>query len=145
MWTISVLLSMGLLVWVSIADIRSRKVPVYILLSGNLAALAYQIFAGKDSVWLIIGGAGAGLLFLLISRVTREGLGYGDSWMILILGIYLGIWKLLEVLSAAFLILGIAAVICLWAGKMSRKFRLPFLPFLAAGYLYSILLEGGIL
>lgn len=144
MWTISRLISMGLLVWVSIADIRSRKIPVYILMTGNLAALAYQMFLGKDSVWLIMGGAGIGLLFLLISRVTREGLGYGDSWMILILGIYLGIWKLLEVLSAAFLILGISAVICLWAGKMSRKFRLPLLPFLAAGYLYSILTGGGV-
>ena len=74
--------------------------------------------------------------------ITREGMGYGDSWSILILGIYLGVWKLLEVLSTAFMLLGAAAVICLVGKKMSRKYRLPFLPFLAAGYLCSILAGG---
>ena len=142
MWTISRVISMGILTGASIADIHSRKIPVYILISGNLMALGYQIFIGKDNIWLILGGTGIGLLFLLISRITREGMGYGDSWSILILGIYLGVWKLLEVLSTAFMLLGAAAVICLVGKKMSRKYRLPFLPFLAAGYLCSILAGG---
>ena len=91
---------------------------------------------------MISGGIAVGALFLLVSRITREGMGYGDSWAIFILGIYLGIWKLLEALSAAFLFLGAAAVICLLIKKMSRKYKLPFVPFLAIGYLCSILTGG---
>lgn len=142
MWTMSQIICMVILVSLSAEDICFRKIPVYTLVTGNLAALGYQIFIGKGDVWLISGGIGVGLLFLAVSRVTREGMGYGDSWTILILGIYLGIWELLEVLLAAFLILGAAAVICMGVKKMSRKYKLPFIPFLAAGYLCSIFTGG---
>lgn len=142
MWKVSQCISMVLLAGLSITDIHSRRIPVIVLISGNLAALCYQIYIAKEDVFVLAGGIGVGLLFLLVSRVTREGMGYGDSWTILILGIYLGLWKLLEVLLAAFLFLGIAAVICLSLKKISRKYKLPFIPFLAAGYLCSILTGG---
>lgn len=133
---------MAALAGLSIADIHSRRIPVYILISGSLAALGYQFFIKKSDVWLMAGGIGIGVLFLLVSAVTREGMGYGDSWTILILGSYLGVWKMIEVLLTAFLFLGAAAVICLSVKKMSRKYKLPFIPFLAAGYLCSIFTEG---
>lgn len=142
MWTIGQFICMVVLAGLSIADIRSRRIPVYILISVNLAVLGYQLLIEKGDVWLIAGGIGIGVLFLLVSMVTREGMGYGDSWIILILGIYLGLWKILEVLLAAFFFLLAAAVICLSVKKMSRKYKLPFIPFLAAGYLFSILTGG---
>lgn len=126
----------------SVGDIYFRKIPVYILIACNLAAMGYQIYIGREDVWLILGGIGVGILFFLISRVTREEIGYGDSWIILILGIYLGMWRLLEVLSTAFLLLSLTAVVCLSVKRMSRKYKLPFIPFLAAGYLCSIFMEG---
>ena len=142
MWTISQIICMGVLVCLAVMDIHSRQIPVFILVLGSLAALGYQVFVGKGDIWVISGGIAVGALFLLVSSITREGMGYGDSWAIFILGIYLGIWKLLEALSAAFLFLGAAAVICLLIKKMSRKYKLPFVPFLAIGYLCSILTGG---
>ena len=88
------------------------------------------------------GGAGVGILFLLVSKVTREGFGYGDSWAILALGIYLGLWGVLDVLVGTFCFLAVAALVCLTAKKMSRKHTIPFIPFLAAGYLLSVLARG---
>ena len=142
MWKVSQCISMVLLAVLSITDIHSRRIPVIVLISGNLAVLCYQIYIAKEDVFVLAGGIGVGLLFLLVSRVTREGMGYGDSWTILILGIYLGLWKLLEVLLAAFLLLWIAAIIFLSLNKISREYNLPFIPFLAAGYLFSILTGG---
>ena len=118
MWSISQVVTIGMLSALSIGDIYSRRIPVYILVFCNLAAMGYQIFIGKEDIWLILGGIGIGILFFLVSRVTNEEIGYGDSWMILILGIYLGIWRLLEVLSAAFLFLVLAAVGCMTMKKM---------------------------
>ena len=69
-------------------DIHSRQIPVFILVLGSLAALGYQVFVGKGDIWVISGGIAVGALFLLVSRITREGMGYGDSWAIFILGIY---------------------------------------------------------
>ena len=44
----------------------------------------------------ICAGIGVGVLFLLVSKVTEEAIGYGDSVAIMILGGYLGFWKLWE-------------------------------------------------
>ena len=142
MWTISRTVSIGALAVLSVMDIHSRRIPVFVLIFGNLSMLGYQIFIGKGDIWLIAGGIGIGILFLLISRVTGEGIWYGDSWLILIMGIYLGVWKLLEALMSAFLFLGAAAAVCLALKKMSKKYKLPFIPFLTAGYLFNILVEG---
>lgn len=70
----------------------------------------------------------------MLSKWTREGLGYGDSWMILILGISLGLWDILLLLSIALICSGILAIMLLIRGKWSRKVSFPFVPFLMLGY-----------
>lgn len=138
MWTVSRMICMGVLISLSVVDIYYRKIPVDILIMGSLSALGYQIFIEKGDPWLILGGTGIGILFLLVSKITGEGIGYGDSWAILIMGVYLGIWRLLEVLAGAFLILAAVSGVGLAVKRMSRKLRIPFFPFLAAGYLISV-------
>lgn len=135
---------MGILAWISVIDLRTRKIPVSLLMILNLLVLIRQICrlsSGREDAVLIMGGMGVGAVFFLVSRVTKEGIGYGDSWMILILGIYLGVWGLLEVLSYACLLLAAASVVCLSVKKMSAGYTLPFVPFLAAGYLLQIVFE----
>lgn len=83
---------------------------------------------------LWIGGAGIGILFFFISKYTREAIGYGDSWIILLLGIYLGLWDLLWLLSIAFTVTGVLAVFLLAFRKCSRKITIPFVPFLTLAY-----------
>lgn len=50
------------------------------------------------------------MVFLLISKCTRESIGYGDSWLILLLGIQLGYLKAISVLFAASLLAGVASL-----------------------------------
>ena len=59
----------------------------------------------------------------------------GDSWMILNMGIFLGIWNLLGMLMLAFLVAAMAAGAGLWSGKWKRTTRMSFYPFLLIGYL----------
>lgn len=84
-------------------------------------------------LWL--GGAGVGILFFVVSKFTKEAIGYADSWMILLLGIYLGLWDILWLLSISLIISGIVAVILLIKFKYSRKIAFPFIPFLAIAYI----------
>jgi len=133
---------MGFLAWVSVIDLRTRRIPVVLLIVWNLQAVIYRLYqvtGGREDAALFIGGIGVGAAFFLISRVTKEGIGYGDSWMILILGIYLGVWEILEVLAGTCLLLAAASVICLTAKRMSPSVALPFAPFLAAGYLLHVI------
>lgn len=69
-----------------------------------------------------------GILFLLISKVTEEGFGYGDSLAILILGIYLGFWGLIGVLSGAFLLLVMAVSSDAMYEKDEQEKYTSFLP-----------------
>lgn len=143
MWTISQIVCIAGLTCASVADVYSRKIPVCVLVLANVAAVGYQIAVKKDDIWLIIGGIGIGILFLLLGKATHESIGYGDGWAILILGIYLGVWQLLEMLTVAFILLVVASVFCLVWKKMSRKMTIPFYPFLAAGYLVCLISGGG--
>lgn len=128
---------LGILAVVSVIDIKYKKIPMEILIAANIGALVYRLYQGENAV-LAAGGAAAGAVFLIISRVTREGVGYGDSLGILGLGIYVGLWGLLEILAGAFFLLALCAVVVLAGKKMSRKCTLPFYPFLLAAYIMWI-------
>lgn len=117
--------------------------PVWLLYVTGVSALIYQVVFSETDIWQPLGGAVIGILFLFVSRITREGIGYGDSWGILILGVYLGIWELVEVLLTAFFILAVFSAVVLTGRKMTAKCRLPFYPFLAGGYLTVLFIEGG--
>ena len=82
--------------------------------------------------WKIAKLAG---LFFLGFGAAQDGIGYGDSWMILNMGIFLGIWNLLGMLMIAFLVAAMAAGAGLWSGKWKRTTRMSFYPFLLIGYL----------
>lgn len=85
------------------------------------------------------------MLFLIISRVTEEGMGYGDSWGILVFGIYLGLWELIEVLLTAFFILAVFSAAVFIRKKLRGGYAIPFYPFLTGGYLTVMFIEGGVL
>ena len=133
---------MGILTGLSVIDIKCRKIPIGILAAADAGALIYQALFRKEDAALVFGGIAVGILMLAISRLTEESIGYGDSLGIAGLGGYLGFWKLLEVLAAAFFLLAVCGILVLTKKRMERKSALPFYPFLAVSYiLYQL---GGV-
>lgn len=149
MWTIEERVCLAVLILISMIDIRKRKIPNWVLVVSGLTAFIYQMMNQTKRVEVLLAGITCGTIFLLVSRVTKEGLGYGDSWAIVILGGYLGIWKLLEVLAGAFLVAALWSVVVLSGrmirGKRTLQYRIPFFPFLMFGYVAVLLEEGGVL
>lgn len=117
----------------AVVDVRRQRIPVSYLIILAAGSILKQCTGRPEDVWLILGGAGIGCIFLILSKVTEEGLGYGDSLGILILGIGLGTWKLLEVLMATFLLLFVWSMI-IWCIRKKKNQRIPFYPFLVSGY-----------
>lgn len=87
-----------------------------------------------------ISGAVPGIVLGIISGITREAVGYGDVWIITLLGIYLGIWDTVTLVCIAFFFSSIAAVGCLVWKKFRRDTRIPFVPFLTAAYVGVVFL-----
>ena len=119
----------------TICDLIKREIPVMYLMSGTVFAVLYRMFSYKKMWHISIYGAVIGIGFLLLSKYTDEQIGYGDSWMILNLGIYLGIWELILLLGIVFGVIFIFSCAGLVCKKLNRHTRLPFYPFLMIGYI----------
>ena len=135
MQQISQIICMVYLSFLSWTDIKYRKIPVWSLAVGIVGAVLSH-FGEKSTDWyLVVLGLTTGLVFIGISKVTRENFGYGDSILILALGIFLGFWNVLSLLCIAFFLAAIYSIFLLIRCRCSRKKSFPFIPFLAIGYL----------
>lgn len=141
MWRISEVICLLILLLLSFTDIQMRKVSVYMLAAAGIGSMLYQFLVGKMNSWLLVGGCLIGVVFVLFSKITDEGIGYGDSIGIIILGIFLGFWRVLTVISIAFFLLLCVLIPVMWKKRMSKKIAFPFYPFLTGGYICLMIME----
>lgn len=126
---------------ISVEDIRYRKISFPTLAAGWGLTLVYGLCFREAALPICFLGAGIGGVFLGLSSLTKGAFGYGDSMIICMLGVYLGAWKLLFLLTCAFAGLGAFAVILLAKCKWNRKTAFPAIPFLTVGYVALVLTE----
>lgn len=119
----------------AVVDFKYRKLPLKTLLSGLFIAAAGCLCGREISPVLLATGGCMGIVFLLISRVSGESFGYGDSILILIIGIFLGFWNLMYLLLGAFSMAAVFSAVMMIKHRFNRKSSFPFVPFLAAAYL----------
>ena len=74
------------LISLSYSDMKRRKLSVGVIVLGFLSALVFQAITGIESWRAVAGGILTGFLFMGISRLTEEKIGYGDSLLIIVLG-----------------------------------------------------------
>lgn len=130
----------------SILDIRSKVLPRRYLLSGAALALGLAGYQGMQSgigaVWNLLGAL-PGLMLLALAWITQEQIGGGDGICVMIVGVLIGTPLIYLVLMTAFLFSSICAAGLLVTGKGTRDSRMPWLPFLTAGFAISLWTFGG--
>ena len=119
----------------SVLDLKRRVIPIYLLLLMSAAVFFIALFDKEVSLWYRLAGASLGVIFFGISKFTKEAVGYGDSWIILLLGIALGIFEVLQVLFTASLVAAVVGLLYLWIRQWKRSATLPFVPFLTLAYI----------
>lgn len=128
------------LVGIAYRDWKTRRISVIWLGVLSVIVSAAQIYLKQTELWSILCGTLIGFAFFMISRCTNESIGYGDSWLITILGVYLGADGLLEVMLSAGLGASLFSVWKLFQCGWNRKISIPFAPFLAAAYVGTVYL-----
>lgn len=123
-----------LLLLCSVSDIRTRTISTRFLTVMSLALAVFRMAQTNGMFISVCCGILIGVLFVFISKCTKEAIGYADSWIILLLGGYLGVEKLLLLVSIAFFLAGICSLMGLLWKKWRRKSTIPFVPFLALAY-----------
>lgn len=139
MWTISHIVEVSYLCLLGIIDLKTRRIPKKILTLGIFLAVGKNVIDynknGFHSVLVNLAGVGIGIVFIVISYLTREMIGYGDSILIGIIGGCVGLWDLLYLLTLSFVICSVVSLIGLVLKGVSKKETLPFVPFLFLGLL----------
>jgi len=143
----------------SVTDLRWRKIDkrilaVYlVLLSGGRAiqivgdcgaqGASAALSKSIPIIMEMLAGIIPGIFCLALSFLTRQGLGYGDSVLILLCGMSIGFSDCMAVLCTAFFSSGIWALILLSVCRKGRKSEMAFAPFLAAGILVLGIFRAG--
>lgn len=152
-WTLpGFLLFAWLLVVVSIIDVRTRKIPnrlTYPLTPTLLVLMVGAAVLSGDpgrAVAVVMGGAGAFLVLLLLALIQPKGMGMGDVKLAGFIGIGLGYlgWPMVVLGIFGGFVLGALGGIALLIVRAAargpmRGQSIPFGPYLAGGALLTLL------
>lgn len=130
------ILFVSLLIIITVSDIAYMLIPDKVLLPFAVVLLVLRFFIPLDPWWDSLLGAAAGfLILLLISVVSKGGMGGGDIKLFFVIGLVLGTGGTLMTLFFASLIGAVVGVIILRMKGQGRKTPIPFGPSIAAGAL----------
>ena len=119
----------------AVCDGIQREIPLVVVWSGMIVAIALHIQGlGGNPSWLAATfSAIPGAMFWILSCITGEKIGYGDGWVLIMIGLFTGLWKCFLILMIGLISSSLVALILLAVRRVSRNDRLPFAPFLLLG------------
>lgn len=135
------IIMLSYLLVLSYQDIRKKKIAVWLLCIGTAIVIASLFFMKETLWWERAAGAVLGILMLGISQVTKESIGKADCILILFIGVMEGYLCCICSLCYATFLCCIFCIILLGFKVMTRKQRIPFIPFLWIGFLCDTLLR----
>lgn len=124
----------------SVEDIRKKGIKRLWLIGLGIVGLIFTIADAEVLCVSFLLRFVPGVVFVLLAWATREQIGMGDALLILVMGWYLNAIELVDVCLLAFFIAGFVALVLLVVIKKSKKFELPMVPFIFAGYVVRLCL-----
>lgn len=122
-----------------IEDIWHRRISSNIIFISFILGTGLCLYEGH-SIYQILCSLLLGISAVIISRITKEGLGMGDSLIISIIFIALGGLKGTAAVACALFTAGLFSAVMVACKKFTLKSSMPFIPFLFAGYISVALL-----
>lgn len=119
----------------AVCDGMERKIPLAVVWIGIAAAIVLQIegSAGEWS-WLSVSmSILPGVIFWMLSLITGEKVGYGDGWILVMIGLFLGLWRCFLVLLIGLVSESLVVLTLLAVKRITRDRQIPFAPFLLLG------------
>ena len=131
------MIAIVLLLW-SVEDIRKQSISLlHLMIGGVLVVVVAWIEKDTDMTKMMIGVI-PGSMLLLASVLGKCEIGEADGFVLSIIGGVYGIWVAIGVLFIGLSLVCVLTGCLLVMKRIHRKTRIPFLPFLTAGYLVCV-------
>lgn len=112
-----------------------KKIPLSVVWLGILTAVLLRFEGAMGEIsWQAAGvSLTPGILFWLLSFISGEKVGYGDGWVLLMIGLFLGVGRCFLILLTGLAAESFLVLILLAFRKVHRDKEMPFVPFLLLG------------
>lgn len=120
-----------LLVFVTVTDFEQYVIFDSMLLPLAIAGICYTLHMQLPVVQHIAAALGGGLLFFLVTLLTKGAIGGGDIKLIAALGLWLGVRPLLTVTAYGFIIGGLVALFLLITKQKGKHDYFAYGPYFA--------------
>lgn len=119
----------------AVFDGMEKKVPLAVIWLGIITAIVLhkEGIIGDRSWWDMGMAVLPGMIFWMLSLVTYEKVGYGDGWMLVMIGLFTGLWKCFLILMVGLVSESLSVLVLLAFRRISKDRQIPFAPFLLFG------------
>lgn len=118
-----------------IRDLQKHKVSMITVMIAGILGVIFQFGIIQENGLKIIGGILIGIVLLSLAKITREKIGYGDGWIFVVTGIYMGFRNNMYLLLLSLFLASLVSICLLVFKKVNKKTELPFVSFVLPGYL----------
>lgn len=119
----------------AVSDGIRKEIPLAVVWVGILTAVLLHLEGAMgEETWLAVGlSLAPGALFWLLSFLSEEKVGYGDGWVLLMIGLFLGAGRCVLVLFAGLVAESLVVLVLLAFRRVQGNRQMPFVPFLLLG------------
>lgn len=119
----------------AVFDFVKREIPLTVIWVGMITAAIMRTKGMMgETTWVMLGlSVMPGGCFWLLSFMTREKVGYGDGWLLVMIGLFLGLEKCFFTLLLGLVTESGAVLVLLTLKKIKRDDEVAFAPFLWIG------------
>lgn len=114
-------------------DIKKKEVNLILCLAFMLIALCINginLVRGLVKMNEILLSVVPGVLLLIISKITNQSIGVGDSVVAVVIGLLIGFEKTVVVLMIGFMVSAFISILLMVFKKVNKNHELPFVPIL---------------
>ena len=111
-----------------VTDLEQHLIFDKMQLPFAVLALVFMCLSGQIGNYLLAATAG-GISFLLLALLTRGTIGGGDIKLMFVLGLWLGMEKLLQIVAGGFILGGLVAGVMLLSGRWKRDEHFAYSPY----------------
>lgn len=119
-------------------DYRKKEIPIILPIVGFIPALILSLIT-KTPVFLdMVLGCLIGSLSIILSKITKQAIGYGDGMILICTGAALGFLRNLTMVILALIIAACTCALLMFIKRRKTKDDVAFIPFLLGGYVATI-------